>query len=114
MTYYDQRRCVCGVKEVGKNRQTLIDIRSMACRRSTMHAASYKLPMRAFYQPSTRTQDPSAQHNQPDTCTPQRTDSTLHTESDIACAAANVIEEYARRPPRRLQLNNPFTHLADW
>ena len=71
------------VKEVGKNCQTLTDIRSMACRRWST------LPMRAFYQPSTHTQDPSAQHNQPDT--PQRTDSALHTESDIACAAANVV-----------------------
>ena len=33
----------------------------------------------------------------------------LYAHRDIACDAATVVDEYARRHPRRLQLINPFT-----
>ena len=76
---------------------------------TSKHDGSYNLGMRAFYHPSTHTHDASAQHNDRDT--PQRTCSGAHTQSDTACDAASVVEEYAPRHRSRLQLIDRFTDL---
>ena len=76
---------------------SMLAVTSCECERSISHLRTLKtrLPM---------------QHNDRDT--PQWTRSAVHTQSNILSDAATVVEGYARRHPRRLQLINLFTNLA--